>query len=69
MIGLISVLLAPTLLMAIGMAWYTFAFIVAIIPVTFATYLVVSFVTYGVAPPKLELAESEPKPPNVSSFQ
>jgi hypothetical protein len=58
-IGLISVLLAPTLLMAIGVAWYTFAFILAIIPVMFVTYLVVSFVTYGVAPPKLEIVKSE----------
>ena len=56
---MISVLLAPTLLMAIGVAWYTFAFIVAIIPVMFATYLVVSFVTYGVAPPKLEVVENK----------
>jgi hypothetical protein len=41
---------------------------IAFVPMTFAVIVVVFFVAYKVAPPKLELAENKPKPPSLSLF-
>jgi hypothetical protein len=64
----ISVVLSLALLVGVGVKLDFFWSLVAYVPVLFAVSVVVSFVALIVAPPKLELAESKPEPPNLSLF-
>jgi hypothetical protein len=57
-IELLSILFAPTALMAVGVKLYSFTFVFAILPTLLAMYFIVGFLTFKLAPPALELVDN-----------